>query len=266
MKRLILCADDYALAPGVSRAIRELVEAGRLNATSVMAPGAELGVEAQRLLAVARPGLQIGLHVTLTGGLASLTAPVLPAFSPGIPPLMARSFLRLINRSVFAGEIEAQFAAFTRAFGRPPDFVDGHQHAHLLPGIRDLVVAAAQRHAPRAWLRQCSGPHGAGEGLKGRVIAALSSGLARDAAAAGLPTNPAFSGAYDFRRAATFAEIFPRFLGGMPDGGLVMVHPGHVDEALKRVDPVHAPREAEYAYLAGERFPADLTRAGFSLA
>ncbi len=265
MKRLILCADDYALAPGVSRAIRGLAAAGRLNATSVMTPGADLGAEAEQLMAVAPPGFAIGLHVTLTGGLTPLTRPRLPRFWPGIAPLMAGAFLRRIDRSVVAAEIETQFEAFRRAFGRTPDFVDGHQHAHLLPGIRDLVLDALARHAPSAWIRQCDGPHGAGRGPKGQVIAALSGGLKRAAAVRGVATNPAFSGAYDFRQAARFAVIFPGFLKDLPDRGLVMVHPGHVDDALRRADPVHQPREHELAYLAGDAFPRDLAAAGFRL-
>lgn len=265
MKRLILCADDYALAPGVSRAIRELAAAGRLNATSVMTPGPDLAAEAQRLMAVAPPGFQIGLHVTLTGGLTPLTAPRL-AMAEGIGSLLMRSHLRRLDRAAVAAEIAAQMQAFIAAFGVPPAFVDGHQHAHLLPGIRDLVVAAAEHHAPGAWIRQCSGPGGAGSGLKGQVIAGLSRGLRRLLVRHGIATNPAFSGAYDFRRAAEFAAIFPTFLTRLPDAGLVMVHPGHIDEALRRVDPVHAPRAHEYAYLAGDAFPSDLATAGFTLA
>lgn len=264
MKRLILCADDYALAPGVSRAIRELAAAGRLNATSVMTPGPGLAVEAERLLAVAPSGFQIGLHVTLTGGLTPLTAPRF-AMAEGISPLLVRAHLRRLDRPAIEAEVEAQMQAFIVAFGRPPDFVDGHQHAHLLPAIRDVVVAATERHAPGAWIRQCGGPRGAGEGVKGRIIAALSRGLRRTLARHHIPTNPAFSGAYDFRRAPDFAAIFPRFLKGLPDGALVMVHPGHVDEALKGRDPVHEPREQESAYLAGDGFPRALSDAGFAL-
>lgn len=261
-KRLILCADDYALAPGVSRAIRDLASAGRLNATSVMAPGPDLADEAGRLLDAVPAGFQIGLHVTLTGGLRPLTG---LTYARDIGPLLARAYLRRLDLVAIGAEIEAQFTAFRAAFGRAPAFVDGHQHAHLLPGIRDCVLAATRRHAPRAWLRQCRGPKGAGLGAKGRVIAMLSAGLARRAAAEGFATNPAFSGAYDFRQAERFDTLFPRFLDGMPDGSVVMVHPGHVDDALRAADPVHEPREAEYAYLAGPRFADDLARAGFTL-
>ena len=42
-RRIWLCADDYGLSPGVNRAIRDLIERGRLNATSVMVVGSAIG-------------------------------------------------------------------------------------------------------------------------------------------------------------------------------------------------------------------------------
>jgi predicted glycoside hydrolase/deacetylase ChbG (UPF0249 family) len=50
MRRIVICADDYALSPGVSAGIRELLAAGRLNATSVMTIFPELEAEAKALL------------------------------------------------------------------------------------------------------------------------------------------------------------------------------------------------------------------------
>ena len=69
-------------------------------------------------------------------------------------------------------------------------------------------------------------------------------------------TNPAFAGTYDFHGSADFAAMFARFLGGLPEGGVVMCHPGFVDETLRNLDPVTTAREAEHAYLASDRFPA----------
>ena len=42
-RRIWLCADDYGISPGVNRAIRDLIENGRLNATSVMVVGPAIG-------------------------------------------------------------------------------------------------------------------------------------------------------------------------------------------------------------------------------
>jgi predicted glycoside hydrolase/deacetylase ChbG (UPF0249 family) len=51
----------------------------------------------------------------------------------------------------------------------------------------------------------------------------------------------------------------------MPEGGLVMCHPGHVDDELMRLDPLTLLREKEYDYFAGDAFPADLAAAGVRL-
>src|SRR3979490_2277631 len=75
-RRIWLCADDYGLSPGVNRAIRELIERGRLNATSVMVVGPAIGREEVRALAAVTansPRCSIGLHVTLTAPFRPLT-------------------------------------------------------------------------------------------------------------------------------------------------------------------------------------------------
>jgi chitin disaccharide deacetylase len=46
-----------------------------------------------------------------------------------------------------------------------------------------------------------------------------------------------------------------QFLHGLPEGGLVMCHPGFVDETLESLDPLTTQREREHAYLASEHFP-----------
>ena len=81
----------------------------------------------------------------------------------------------------------------------------------------------------------------------------------------GVRTNPAFSGTYSFKPRADFAGRFARFLQGMPDGGLIMCHPGHVDDELKRLDPLTDLREREYAYLSSEDFLALLAQRGVAL-
>ena len=51
-----------------------------------------------------------------------------------------------------------------------------------------------------------------------------------------------------------------QFLDSLPDGGLVMCHPGFVDDVLVSLDPLTTQREHEHAYLAGERFPGPFGR------
>ena len=56
------------------------------------------------------------------------------------------------------------------------------------------------------------------------------------------------------------------FLDALPDGGVVMCHPGFVDETLISLDPLTYQREREYAFLAGDGFPKLLAANNITLA
>lgn len=265
-RRIRLCADDYGIAPGVNRAIRQLIAADRLNATSVMTVGHAIGRdEADALVSVAANATNcaIGLHVTLT-------APFRPLTSTGFRPLDGGTFLplsamlrraaaRRLDAQMIETEIGAQIAAFVGLFGRPPDYFDGHQHVHLFPQVRDGFLAAVRRRAPQAWVRQCGRARPLAKRLtqpKALLLDVLSVGFRERARRAGIAFNSAFAGAYDFTAQLDFATQMSGFLDGLPDGGLVMCHPGFIDEMLVALDPLTDQRQREYDYLASDAFPA----------
>src|SRR5262249_31781350 len=214
----------------------------------------------------------IGLHMTLTAPFRPRSDGFAPTRDGAFLPLgamMARAFLRALDREALAREIATQLAVFRGAFGRPPDFVDGHQHVQLLPVVRDALLSAVNEAAPGAWLRQCGLAVAAIHRLsdpKALLLHHLSGTFRRRAAALGLRTNPAFAGTYDFATTMPFAALFPRFLEALPDGGVVMCHPGKVDAELTRLDPLTRRREQEYDYLAGDEFENLLRAQGIALA
>jgi predicted glycoside hydrolase/deacetylase ChbG (UPF0249 family) len=272
-RRIWLCADDYGIAPGVNAAIRDLVARGRLNATSVMVLAPSFSrAEADSLAQLNAQGrrVAIGLHVTLTHPFQPLTPgyrPVRQGAFPSLGMTMGAALARRLDARALATEIAAQFEAFANAFGRAPDFVDGHQHVHLFPQVREAFLATTARLAPGAWARQ--GGSAAPPRLadpKGLLIDRLSRRFRIQAAEAGIATNPAFAGTYTFQAGADFAAAFSRFLDGLPDGGLIMCHPGFVDAELARLDPLTTLREREYAYFAGDAFPAALQAQRVALA
>jgi hypothetical protein len=101
---------------------------------------------------------------------------------------------------------------------------------------------------------------------KAWLLDRLSHDFRERANALGRRTNPAFAGAYDFRADADFAALFAGFLEQLPDGSLIMCHPGFVDADLQRLDPLTTLREREYAFLAGAAFPELLASHGLTLA
>jgi chitin disaccharide deacetylase len=274
-RRIWLCADDYGISVAVNAAIRDLVLRGRLNATSVMVVAPAFSrAEALplQMLNVGAERVAIGLHVTLTAPFR----PMIAHFEPlrrgaflSLRDTMVSAFLRRFDATVIAAEVTAQINAFMGAFKRPPDFIDGHQHVHLLPQIRDAVLDAVRSTAPDAWVRQCGRALPLQEQLadrKGLFLDILSRGFRARAAKFGVPTNPAFAGTYNFNAHTPFAALFPKFLDRLPDGSVVMCHPGFVDPELKRLDPLTRQREQEYAFFVGETFPDLLASRGVALA
>jgi predicted glycoside hydrolase/deacetylase ChbG (UPF0249 family) len=268
-----LCADDYGISPAVSRGIRELVAQGRLNATSAMVVAPSLDraeAEALKSLNIGQRRVAIGLHLTLTGLFKPMTADYRPkrgGVFVSLAEMMVRGRLGLLDRNRVAAEIAAQLNAFVALFGQPPDFIDGHQHAHLAPQVRETLLDVMRQAAPNIWVRQCGGVRATRE-FKAWVLDTLSVRFRAIATERGIATNPAFAGAYDFGSAGEddFPQLFPGFLREMPAGGVVMCHPGFVDAELERLDPLTKQREREYAYLASEQFPAALRANGLALA
>jgi chitin disaccharide deacetylase len=266
---IILCADDYGISPAVSGAIRDLIARRRINATSVMVVAPTFSqAEAAALREAAGNDAAIGLHLTLTAPFVPLAGGFAPLHDGTFPPLAAmarRGLTRSFEPALLEAEIAAQFAAFRAAFGRMPDYVDGHQHIHVFPQISEALIGVTKRTVPDAWLRQCGRAVRTGLDPKGLILDALSGRFRRLAAAHGLRTNPAFAGTYAFRPSADFAKLFPKFLDRLPDGSVVMCHPGKVDAELVRLDPLTDLREREYAYFLEESFPDLLAKHGLHL-
>lgn len=262
-----LCADDYGLAPGVGRAIRDLAEHGRLSATGCMVGGPHWVDEAPRLRAVvgANPGFAVGLHVVLSDQAPVTSMPGLAPDGrlPALPRLIVRAMARRLDAAEIAAEIEAQLDRFEDAWGAPPAFVDGHQHVHQLPVVRDALAALYERRLRRHGTRvryctrrpadiRASGvavPHTL-------IVAALGLGWRRAGRAAGIPGNAHFAGVRTGAERRPYGDMMRAWLINAKPGTLVMCHPGHVDAALVAADPWTDLREAEYAFLAGDGWPA----------
>lgn len=266
MPDLLVCADDFGFGPGIDRAIAELAACGRIGAFSCLTnftrwSEAGAGVAGLRAAALA------GLHLNLSEGAPasrSLAArwPVLPA----LPRLVAAAHLRRLPLAALADEIDAQWRAFERAAGVAPDFIDGHQHVHHLPGIRELVLArAAAAGIPVRSTGRVAGP---GDPLKRWLIERTGGrALARRAVRARVAANAVLLGAYGFD--GDYRERMRGWLAALPArGALLFCHPGlppGTGEADALPDPIAPARQREFAYLSSDAFARDLADAGVVL-
>jgi predicted glycoside hydrolase/deacetylase ChbG (UPF0249 family) len=275
LRHIWLCADDYGISPGVNRGIRDLIERGRLNATSVMVVGPAIGRDEVSALndAVAKsPHCAIGLHATLTAPFHPVTMHYRPLRDEQFLPLgrkLRSSLLRRFDPEMIRAELSAQIAAFAKLFGRAPDYIDGHQHVQIFPQVRDAFLAAAKNAAPKAWVRQSGRIQPLAQRInmpKALLLDTLSAAFRKRAMRAGVAFNPGFAGAYDFAGQSDFGALMAGFLDGLPDGGLIMCHPGFVDDVLASLDPFTDQREREYEYLGSDAFLQLLDRNKVTLA
>lgn len=238
-RRVAVCADDFGVSTGASLAILDLARLGAISSTTCLVYAPFIDPFARSLRSLV-PDVSIGLHLDLT------------EFAPASHRdsirrwLLRGFFLHDIEPGHMLEGIRRQLDRFEELFGQAPAFVDGHQHVHQIPGIREPLLEELQRrHGRSVAIRStCTrGPHG----LKGRLIEVLGGRslrtLVEDLA---LSANTDFAGAYDLRSMATFSQSMRRWLRTIASGGLIMCHP---ELPRKRRLPANA-RQAEYCFLA----------------
>jgi predicted glycoside hydrolase/deacetylase ChbG (UPF0249 family) len=270
MLRFVLCADDYALSPAVSDAIRALLRQRRLSATGAMTNRPDWPQSASRLREFAGTA-DLGVHLNLTCG-SSLG--VMSRFAPtGELPALGRVLRGAMFGGLPLGEIADEFRrqidAFAHFIGREPDFLDGHQHVHAFPRIRQALFQAVHGLglARRLYIRDPADRLGAIASRrlcvgKALFIAGLARSFGDELDRRGLARNSGFSGIVPFNPRRDYGADFELFLRNPGDRHLVMCHPGFVDRELEAADSVAATRPLEHAFLAGDALPELLGRFG----
>ena len=241
-RRIAVCADDYGLTDAASRSILALGAAGAITATSCAVDGPAVEAHLQALKAL-RPGLAVGLHLNLTEN---------PHFA-GCQPLshwiLATWLRRRPQLDSLQVELRRQLDRFETLFGSPPDFVDGHEHVHQFPVLRDLLLDEIQaRYGNTVRVRSTWPSHF--RGAKAALIALLGARSVRAGLLArGLRSNRDFAGVYDLKATRGYAQRMDEWLRTLNDGGLLMCHP---EWPGATADPARA---QEHAFFSSPDWP-----------
>jgi len=269
MKNLLLCADDFAQNIFISEGILKLAKKSKLNTISCMVTS-PLWAELQQELTPLRASTYIGLHFNLTHGrpLSTLWQDHYgPQFS-GLSDLLKKCYLRTLHLATLESEIKAQLEAFTITLGMAPDFIDGHQHVHQLPIIRESLLRIHQQEQLPSFLRSTSNGWRDFASLKGapkRQCIPLLGGIRFKHLLETLkiPTNTSFAGIYNFKHGQDYREYFKEFLTISQDGGLIMCHPGMT--STDKDDPLYQNRVYEFDYFMSAQYTMDLNERSFQL-
>ncbi|RIY32081.1 hypothetical protein CJP74_05615 [Psittacicella melopsittaci] len=137
---LEICVGDFGLTPGINQATINLAKAGKINCASVLvdAPNLTLDYIEEALRLKHDHKLSLGLHLNFTEKLSShqnqeLISPIHKLLNPVyLRVFFAKGNSKKIIAQIYK-EIERQFFLFEDLFDCWPDFIDGHQHVHMLP-------------------------------------------------------------------------------------------------------------------------------------
>ena len=250
--KLILCADDFGQSEAIDLAITQLIEMGRLSATSCMTLSPRWSHAAKKLTPSIREKASIGLHLDFTH------------FGDAIshPKLVLLSLVRQLSSVHIKQSIHQQLDVFEAAIGTAPDYVDGHQHVHQLPQIREalLEILLARYGKNLPWLRIAKPP--LADGLKGVIIRELgASALEKRAKALGFLCSGDLLGAYGFNGSSK--EYLARFKGWLKNvksdaaTPVLMCHPA-LERPLNEDDVIYPARVREFEILASDALAKEL--------
>jgi predicted glycoside hydrolase/deacetylase ChbG (UPF0249 family) len=257
-RKLIVNADDYGRAPGVSRGILRAHREGIVTSTTVMIN--QPAVEAQLAEAMGYPQLGIGLHL------------VFSAWEPVLPPEAVTSLIGeqgqfLDQHSLWAraeqisveqlhAELAAQIERFVALAGRLPDHLDCHHFVHLYPPFFQVYADLAARFhlplrvpfPPQSDFRQALGSLPFLESFPHDLVRGMIATNSALIEARGLAYPDRFVGTFFGREALTLDHLL-HLLDTLPQGvSELMCHPGYDDAALT-TSTYRGEREIELALL-----------------
>lgn len=273
-RQLIVNADDYGRAPGVSKGILQAHREGIVTSTTVMINQPQVEVQLEDALACRELG--IGLHLVF-----SAWRPVL--YTTRVPGLVDGQGMFLDQHALWAraeeipldqlrAELEAQVSRFVALVGQLPDHLDCHHFVHLYPPFFQVYVDQAARFGLPLRVPfppETDFPHAIRTlpFLEGFPFDLVRGMVATDSAlikARGLRHPDHFVGTFFGREALTLNHLL-NLLDTLPDGvSELMCHPGYDDPALA-ASSYREEREIELALLTHPAVRARVRALGIEL-
>lgn len=250
-KRIVLCADDYGQEQELSEVILALIATNRLSATSCLVNFPNWRKHAKQVKTFLQK-IDIGWHVNFTEGypLSKEYRSLYGDSFQGLKVILRAAFSKKLQLAALIAECRTQLDQFVQEVGQLPDFIDGHQHVHQFPLIRQALMEVYKEYNLRAYCRWVT-PRIWGGGmantLKKSIISLTGSGaFYKLLQAHQIPHNTSFTGIYDFKQSRRYPKLFRQFLAEIGDGGLILCHPG-----------VSGFRLDEWNYLKSQQFTVD---------
>lgn len=263
MKNIIINVDDLGLSEPINQAVINLAKRRVISSTSYMVGGA---ISQSHITTLHNLQIEVGLHLDFTG--------INPSHLTGsLSSILLKTYLRRFNHKEVTHNIKKQFDDFEDCFNQSPTFVDGHQHVHQFPMIRDILINEITQRSNDDAPIAARNTKPIMPDFKSHIIYTLGGhrwqALCRQH---NIWVNDTFAGVYNFD--ASIAQLqnlwkiwiqqslpsTPSTDGSQQPKHLIMCHPALPDTADTWSDDIKTARELEYQWLISDEFTALLER------
>ena len=260
-KNIIICADDFAQNTSISKAIIALSIKGKISATSCMTNSPNWKEHAALLKPIKNIDKGVHLNFTHSMPLSPNLKEKIHTWPSSLLTVIHWLITKKLNSKDIELEIEYQLCEFENCLNQVPDFIDGHQHIHHFPIIRNALLTVYKKKyswlplSKKPYIRIASSrPHlSEAYWLKKKIIQWLGSErLKKSLLHNAIPFNQHFAGVYPFNHKQPYETIITDILSIIKNNSILMCHPGM--ESKDKHDPIALSRIDEYNYLLGHKF------------
>lgn len=155
---VVINADDLGYSNETNRGIMSALSSGAATSASLMVNAPASSAAARTWRTAPARGAGLGIHLNLTEGKPITVPDKVPSLVVSGGQLRGKHGL---SAAVRAGDLDmqhvevearAQIEWFIRNIGRAPGHLDGHNHAHVIPGIARIVANLCKEYGIQ-WVR-----------------------------------------------------------------------------------------------------------------
>ncbi|BDW12355.1 cellobiose phosphorylase [Polynucleobacter sp. SHI8] len=256
--KISICADDIGQDPAITEGCLHLFELKRISQISVLSQSPYVAQDAPSIILARSQGLQVGLHFNLTLPFGN------PPLNMPLNQLILMSQLRLLSAEKIQQSFDSQLKTFEDIFQFKPDFIDGHQHVHQFPQIREVLITQILQHYSDAlpWIRSTLLPSHTThlpQAFKCHLLNVLGGSTFYQLLKQNkLSCNNGFLGVYGFNApdVSSYRTLMLHWLSFAQEDTLLMCHPAN---QMVSNDGIGKQRPIEFNYLKSKQFLDDLS-------
>lgn len=272
-KKILVNADDFGRHILINRAVAAAAERGILLSATLMPGGAAFDDAVE--IARTHPALGVGIHLTLVNGNPVSAAEDIPTlvdetghFYDNHGIFVKRYFAGRVSKEDIRRELFAQVRKMKKT-GLALTHIDSHQHMHMLPGVIDIALDAAEAIGLSATRISKSplftGFSGNPAQLIGRAGLWTLSSLAKQRAKARHFRTPDHFAGIVAGEAVTATHLL-NIIGHLQSGTTeIMMHPGTDNKILAKETGWDHDFEAEFAAMTSGEIAEMLEKAGIEI-